>query len=249
LASPRLLPLLMLKLGFLTGYHTDQWRFINWLGVLALASGDPALDYVGTGGDAAPGPWRGQTYDPKVLDEYKQYFPAQEHLQMQPTEIVKALKERPVLLAQARDRLHDVISQFETHTDASGKPISWPRDATQNVRESHHMKRLLRTVVGDLQRVSRQRQPQAGQLHAVRSRYFVRQKDKLHRASDGINVLGGGGLHADFNWHWTGASRRVASGSSTPTGSVGRVVNASTAPRPTDASAVPYSALDDKKST
>jgi len=50
IASPRLLPLEILKIGYLLGYKPEQWTLIQKLADLALAWGDPALDYIGTGG-------------------------------------------------------------------------------------------------------------------------------------------------------------------------------------------------------
>jgi len=74
LAAPRLLPLLVLKFCFLLGYQVERWRFINWVSSLALASGNPAVDYIGTGGTAARGPWRGGCYDARLLEQLKQEF-------------------------------------------------------------------------------------------------------------------------------------------------------------------------------
>jgi hypothetical protein len=49
-ASPRLLPVLLLELLWLSGY--DPARRAAWraLSAQAIASGNPALDYIGTGG-------------------------------------------------------------------------------------------------------------------------------------------------------------------------------------------------------
>jgi hypothetical protein len=55
-ASPRLLPVLLLELLWLLGY--DPVRRAAWrtLSARAIASGNPALDYIGIGG---PTPLRG----------------------------------------------------------------------------------------------------------------------------------------------------------------------------------------------
>jgi hypothetical protein len=55
MASPRLLPILFLRLLYGIGYNPAQWELINRLSQLSLASGNPALDYIGTGGDTVLG--------------------------------------------------------------------------------------------------------------------------------------------------------------------------------------------------
>jgi len=180
--------------------------------VLALASGDPALDYVGTGGSDAPDPWRGGKVDDNVLNQYAQFVPSQDPKSLPEEEVQKALQERPVLLQQARSRLNDILTQFETEPGTDGKSTSWPKDASGAVRSSANMQQLLRTVVGDVQRVSQQRQPPPGQTTPARNRWFVRHKNKFHRTSNGIAVFGTGKLEADFNWHWDGISRTTAGG-------------------------------------
>jgi hypothetical protein len=49
-ASPRLLPVLLLELLFLCGYDPARRAAWRTLSAQAIASGNPALDYVGTGG-------------------------------------------------------------------------------------------------------------------------------------------------------------------------------------------------------
>jgi hypothetical protein len=49
-ASPRLLPVLLLRLLWFAGYARDQRAAWTALAARAVASGNPALDYIGTGG-------------------------------------------------------------------------------------------------------------------------------------------------------------------------------------------------------
>ena len=49
-ASPRLLPVLLLELLFLFGHHPARRAAWRALSAQAIASGNPALDYIGTGG-------------------------------------------------------------------------------------------------------------------------------------------------------------------------------------------------------
>jgi len=51
-ASPRLLPVLLLRLLWLTGHDAARRRAALDLARRAIASGNPALDYIGTGGSA-----------------------------------------------------------------------------------------------------------------------------------------------------------------------------------------------------
>jgi hypothetical protein len=51
LASPRLLPIIVLRAAYFFGYNAEQWKLISKLSELAMKSGNPALDYVGIGGD------------------------------------------------------------------------------------------------------------------------------------------------------------------------------------------------------
>jgi hypothetical protein len=51
-ASPRLLPVLLLRLLWLTGHDATRRREALDLAHRAIASGNPALDYIGTGGGA-----------------------------------------------------------------------------------------------------------------------------------------------------------------------------------------------------
>jgi hypothetical protein len=51
-ASPRLLPVLLLRLLWLTGHDAVRRREALDLAQRAMASGNPALDYIGTGGSA-----------------------------------------------------------------------------------------------------------------------------------------------------------------------------------------------------
>ncbi|XP_078366136.1 uncharacterized protein LOC144650355 isoform X2 [Oculina patagonica] len=50
LASPRLLPLLILRIFFTLGYNPKEWKVLNILVDKSLQYGDPAIDYIGTGG-------------------------------------------------------------------------------------------------------------------------------------------------------------------------------------------------------
>lgn len=50
LASPRLLPLLILRICFTLGYSPKEWKVLKILVKKSLQYGDPALDYIGTGG-------------------------------------------------------------------------------------------------------------------------------------------------------------------------------------------------------
>jgi len=50
IASPRLLPLLFIRVAYGMGYMPEQWQLIQTLASLALAHGNPALDYIGEGG-------------------------------------------------------------------------------------------------------------------------------------------------------------------------------------------------------
>lgn len=50
LASPRLLPLLILRVCFTLGYSPKEWKVLKILVKKSLQYGDPALDYIGTGG-------------------------------------------------------------------------------------------------------------------------------------------------------------------------------------------------------
>lgn len=50
LASARLLPLLMLRVCYTLGYQPKQWELLQLLVKKSLQYGDPALDYIGTGG-------------------------------------------------------------------------------------------------------------------------------------------------------------------------------------------------------
>jgi hypothetical protein len=49
-ASPRLLPVLLLDLLWRAGYARQRRATLTGLATRAIASGNPALDYVGTGG-------------------------------------------------------------------------------------------------------------------------------------------------------------------------------------------------------
>jgi hypothetical protein len=49
-ASPRLLPVLLMELLWMLGYDTDRGAVWRAQAARAIASGNPALDYVGTGG-------------------------------------------------------------------------------------------------------------------------------------------------------------------------------------------------------
>ena len=49
-ASPRLLPVLLLELLWLLGHDPERRSAWRALSARAIASGNPALDYIGTGG-------------------------------------------------------------------------------------------------------------------------------------------------------------------------------------------------------
>jgi len=49
-ASPRLLPVLLLHLLWLTGHAGQRRQALTDLATQAITSGNPALDYIGTGG-------------------------------------------------------------------------------------------------------------------------------------------------------------------------------------------------------
>lgn len=53
-ASPRLLPLYVLHLFFLMGYHSDEYAKIKELAKASMAYNNPALDFIGTGGALQP---------------------------------------------------------------------------------------------------------------------------------------------------------------------------------------------------
>jgi hypothetical protein len=49
-ASPRLLPVLLLNLLWTAGHDPDRWAIWEAQAARAIASGNPAVDYIGVGG-------------------------------------------------------------------------------------------------------------------------------------------------------------------------------------------------------
>ncbi|XP_028410100.1 uncharacterized protein LOC114532723 [Dendronephthya gigantea] len=66
-ASPRLLPLLMLRLCYNLGYDERQWMKFRMLVDECLKYGDPAIDYIGRGGARWPAKFR--RWNPENLEE------------------------------------------------------------------------------------------------------------------------------------------------------------------------------------
>jgi hypothetical protein len=54
IASPRLLPLNMLKIVYMLGYKPEQWKQIQKLAKWSMEYGNPALDFIGRGGALRP---------------------------------------------------------------------------------------------------------------------------------------------------------------------------------------------------
>ncbi|KAK3749570.1 hypothetical protein QZH41_019714, partial [Actinostola sp. cb2023] len=54
LASPRLLPIFVLRMCYELGYHHDEWKRMKKLVKKCSEYGDPALDYIGVGGSGIP---------------------------------------------------------------------------------------------------------------------------------------------------------------------------------------------------
>ncbi|KAL6051727.1 Glycerophosphocholine acyltransferase 1 [Balamuthia mandrillaris] len=79
-ASPRLLPILALRLAFLLGHNPEQWREIKELTAWSTKYGNPAVDFIGRGGALQP-----LSSSPSSSDVDTSSLPRQQHPRMPST--------------------------------------------------------------------------------------------------------------------------------------------------------------------